>query len=90
MMKSVSLQCLIQSTPIRSYAWQKDGYDIEPSQKYKMVVDTIDELQMNSSLIIHELEASDAGQYICVVINPAGIARDTISLYGKFNTILCA
>ena len=81
--ESVVLECAIQSTPIRSYAWQKDGYDIAPSKRFTQNVEVIDETHMNTTLTISNIKETDAGNYICVVINPAGIARDNISLEGQ-------
>ncbi|KAK4311029.1 hypothetical protein Pmani_017444 [Petrolisthes manimaculis] len=69
---AVTLTCLAEGDPAPATTWTKGGHFIHSSDRVQ--------LMDNGSLVINASQASDAGEYKCVVSNDAGAAEATAQL----------
>ncbi|NXW65201.1 CDON protein, partial [Eurystomus gularis] len=60
---SLTLECVVSGSPPASVRWVKDGQDALRKGRWKL---------LHSHLVTDRLEASDAGNYSCVVGNESG------------------
>nr|XP_009680231.1 PREDICTED: cell adhesion molecule-related/down-regulated by oncogenes [Struthio camelus australis]XP_009680232.1 PREDICTED: cell adhesion molecule-related/down-regulated by oncogenes [Struthio camelus australis]XP_009680233.1 PREDICTED: cell adhesion molecule-related/down-regulated by oncogenes [Struthio camelus australis]XP_009680234.1 PREDICTED: cell adhesion molecule-related/down-regulated by oncogenes [Struthio camelus australis] len=63
---SLMLECVVSGLPSASVRWFKDGQDALGRGRWKM---------LHSHLVTDRLEASDSGNYSCVVGNEFGVAK---------------
>ncbi|XP_068231428.1 hemicentin-1-like [Palaemon carinicauda] len=69
---AVVLTCVAEGDPAPATTWIKEGHSVHSSDRVH--------LMENGSLVIDSLQASDAGEYKCVVSNDAGAAEATAHL----------
>ncbi|XP_077985270.1 uncharacterized protein LOC144439912 [Glandiceps talaboti] len=62
---SVTLSCQADGDPTPTFTWTKDGSDLQTNTKYTVT---------GGSLVIHNIDRSDDGQYRCVADNGYGTA----------------
>ncbi|XP_024909219.1 hemicentin-1 [Cynoglossus semilaevis] len=58
------LPCEVEGDGLTTVTWRKDGFRVSPDDKKYTVSE--------GSLLVHEVELSDAGRYYCTVSNQAG------------------
>ncbi|XP_063876640.1 hemicentin-1-like isoform X2 [Scylla paramamosain] len=71
-LSAVTLVCVAEGDPVPSTTWIKEGHSLQTSDRVT--------LTPNGSLVINASQASDAGEYKCVVSNGAGAAEATAHL----------
>ncbi|XP_066942937.1 hemicentin-1-like isoform X1 [Macrobrachium rosenbergii] len=71
-LNAVTLTCVAEGDPAPATTWIKEGHSVHSSDRVH--------LMENGSLVIDSLQASDAGEYKCVVSNDAGAAEATAHL----------
>ncbi|NXV20637.1 CDON protein, partial [Cepphus grylle] len=62
----LTLECVVSGSPPASVRWVKDGQDALGNGRWKM---------LHSHLVTDRLEASDSGNYSCVVGNEFGVVK---------------
>ncbi|XP_050723288.1 hemicentin-1-like isoform X2 [Eriocheir sinensis] len=70
--RAVTLLCIAEGDPSPSTTWIKEGHSLRASERVQ--------LSPNGSLVINASQASDSGEYKCVVSNDAGAAEATAHL----------
>ncbi|KAM6238253.1 cell adhesion molecule-related/down-regulated by oncogenes isoform 1-T2 [Porphyrio hochstetteri] len=63
---SLMLECVVSGLPPSSIRWVKDGRDALRKSRWKL---------LHSHLVTDRLEASDSGNYSCVVGNESGVVK---------------
>ncbi|NXS61929.1 CDON protein, partial [Brachypteracias leptosomus] len=63
---SLMLECVVRGSPPATIRWEKDGRDALKRGRWKL---------LHSHLVTNRLEASDAGNYSCVVGNESGAVK---------------
>ncbi|NXC76882.1 CDON protein, partial [Anhinga anhinga] len=63
---SLMLECVVSGLPSASVRWVKDGRDVLRKGRWKL---------LHSHLVTDRLEASDSGNYSCVVGNEFGVVK---------------
>ncbi|XP_063600047.1 hemicentin-1-like [Penaeus indicus] len=71
-LNAVTLTCVAEGDPAPATTWTKEGHSVHSSDRVH--------LMDNGSLVIDSSQASDAGEYKCVVSNDAGAAEATAHL----------
>ncbi|KAK7084982.1 Hemicentin-1 [Halocaridina rubra] len=71
-LNAVTLSCVAEGDPAPATTWIKEGHSVHSSDRVH--------LMENGSLVIDSLQASDAGEYKCIVSNDAGAAEATAHL----------
>ncbi|XP_069163060.1 hemicentin-1 isoform X2 [Procambarus clarkii] len=71
-LNTVTLTCVAEGDPVPATTWIKEGHSVHSSDRVH--------LMDNGSLVIDSSQASDAGEYKCVVSNDAGAAEATAHL----------
>nr|XP_053650237.1 hemicentin-1-like [Cherax quadricarinatus] len=71
-LNAVTLTCVAEGDPAPATTWIKEGHSVHSSDRVH--------LMDNGSLVIDSSQASDAGEYKCVVSNDAGAAEATAHL----------
>ncbi|XP_042230990.1 hemicentin-1-like isoform X2 [Homarus americanus] len=71
-LNAVTLTCVAEGDPAPATTWIKEGHSVHSSDRVH--------LMDNGSLVINSSQASDAGEYKCVVSNDAGAAEATAHL----------
>ncbi|XP_040926337.1 hemicentin-1 isoform X2 [Betta splendens] len=66
------LHCEVRGDPLPTVQWSKNGINIQSSNRIR-VLD-------NSSLAIYGTVAEDAGSYVCVATNDAGVVERSVTL----------
>lgn len=62
----LTLECVVSGSPPASVRWVKDGQDALGKGRWKL---------LRSHLVTDRLEASDSGNYSCVVGNELGVVK---------------
>ncbi len=65
--QAMKISIPVQGEPFPKVVWTKDGEIIERSSHYEVTQD-----EHNVTLVAHDVEKSDAGQYAVKVENPLG------------------
>ncbi|XP_071515843.1 hemicentin-1-like [Panulirus ornatus] len=71
-LSAVTLTCVAEGDPAPATTWIKEGHSVHSSDRVH--------LMNNGSLVINSSQASDAGEYKCIVSNDAGAAEATAHL----------
>ncbi|XP_054713925.1 hemicentin-1-like [Uloborus diversus] len=67
-----TLRCIAEGIPDPKVKWYKSGTEIQPLSYIQITSD--------GSLVIYDVQETDAGNYTCVAENEAGKAKETMSL----------
>ena len=76
----LSLEVVAIGKPVPNLQWQKDGSDVKPDKRIKVV-----KKAGTSSLVIKKVESTDAGEYLCLAQNDAGekTTKATVAVNSK-------
>ena len=77
------LECIITGYPLAVNYWEKDGRRLTSSAKYRLEAYDEGDSTLVLSLRIHDLEATDYGEYKCVAANALGRDEEIMFLYGE-------
>lgn len=66
------LRCIGEGTPDPQIKWFKGGVEVQPLSYIQMSPD--------GSLLIYDVQETDAGNYTCVAENEAGTTNETMYL----------
>ena len=77
---SVSLSCTSEGSPPDTFAWMKDGIELQSNINTASVTYTGSAAVFQSTYSISNFSSSDIGTYTCTVTNPIGKASMDISL----------
>lgn len=79
--KSVEFHCFISKIiPLKDFFWSRSTFDrIESNEKYEIhLIDSRDFIDYQ--LIIHQIDSSDQGEYICSARNHYGLSQISLQL----------
>ncbi|KAM9212162.1 hemicentin-1 [Dugong dugon] len=71
--KSIALECLAEGVPTPRITWRKDGVVLAGNHARYSILE-------NGFLLIQSAHVTDAGRYLCMATNAAGIDRRRIDL----------